>query len=165
MTTTASEWAASAHPEDAAIWESVLAAVVDGRSDEFRMVYRRRRPADPAWRWVETRGVAVHRDAAGRATLIVGTFENVTTGLQEEEARREFETSITQATRLTAIAEVASALGHELNQSLTVAMSQIQAASREAAKVAPGRTDCRRRSTMRSISSSGAPRSCGATVA
>ena len=141
LTTSVSDWSSTTHPDDASIWRDAVASVVDGRSEEFTTVYRRRWGGGSEWRWVEARGRAVSRGPDGRATRIVGTFENVTSGLHEASERRRLENSIIQAARLTAIAEVASALSHELNQPLTVAMSQIQAASRTVRTMAPNQND------------------------
>lgn len=141
LTTSASDWSRTAHPDDASVWRDTVDSVIEGRSDEFTTVYRRRWGDGLEWRWVEARGRATSRDPDGRATRIVGTFENVTSGLREESERRRLENSIIQAARLTTIAEVASALSHELNQPLTVAMSQIQAASRTVRTIAPNESD------------------------
>jgi signal transduction histidine kinase len=141
LTTSVSDWSRTTHPDDASVWQRAVDSVIEGRSDEFTIVYRRRWGGGSEWRWLEARGRATGRGPDGRATRIVGTFENVTSGLREESERRRLENSIIQAARLTAIAEVASALSHELNQPLTVAMSQIQAASRTVRTMAPNKSD------------------------
>jgi two-component system, LuxR family, sensor kinase FixL len=140
LTASVSDWSRTTHPDDASVWRDAAESVIEGRSDEFTTVYRRSWGGGSEWRWIEARGRATSRGPDGRATRIVGTFENVTSGLHEESERRRLEISIIQAARLTAIAEVASALSHELNQPLTVAMSQIQAASRTVRSIAPNQS-------------------------
>jgi C4-dicarboxylate-specific signal transduction histidine kinase len=125
----ASEWNVNTHPDDVLLWRGAVEAAVAGVTSMFTTVYRRRTPLGD-WIWIEARGKVVARDRRGRATRLVGTFENVTEGMHEETRRRRLEISLLQATRLTAIAEVASGLSHELNQPLSVAMSHVQAAAR-----------------------------------
>ena len=137
LTAPVTEWTRTTHPDDVPIWGEAVDALIEGRSEEFTIVYRRKYGGGPEWRWIESRGRVVHRGPDGRATRIVGTFENVTTGLREESERRRVESAIFQTARLTAIGEVASALSHELNQPLTVAMSRIEAA-RRAVRTAAG---------------------------
>jgi signal transduction histidine kinase len=140
LTAAVADWTRTTHPDDASVWQDAAESVIDGRSDEFTTVYRRRWGGGSEWRWIEARGRATSRGPDGRATRIVGTFENVTSGLREESERRRVESAIFQTARLTAIGEVASALSHELNQPLTVAMSQIQAATRTVRTIAPNET-------------------------
>jgi signal transduction histidine kinase len=125
----AEDWGRSSHPDDADTQEAAR-RVVDGGVDTFPTLYRRRLEPGGPWEWVETSGRAVSRDREGRALRIVGTVGRVMARVEQdaEQRRREFE--LTQAIRLSSVAEVASALGHELNQPLAAAMAGVQSAQR-----------------------------------
>ncbi len=125
----AEDWGQSSHPDDADTQE-VARRVVEGGADTFSTLYRRRLESGGAWEWVETKGLAVSRDHHGRAVRIVGTFGRVTERVEQEADRRRREFELTQAIRLSSIGEVASALGHELNQPLAAAMADVQSAQR-----------------------------------
>ena len=129
LETMSSDWEANAHPDDVLVWRGVVEAAVSGTTASFTTVTRRRKEGGE-WVWVQARGRVAGRDRQGRATRLVGTFEDVTEGLREETDRRRLEASLLQAMRLTAIAEVASGLSHELNQPLSVAMSRVETAAR-----------------------------------
>ncbi len=124
-----SEWATNTHPDDVHLWRPAVDAAVAGVTDAFTTVSRRRTGRGD-WGWVEARGKVTARDRRGRATRVVGTFEDVTEGMHEETRRRSLEASLLRSMRLTAIAEVAAELSHELNQPLAVAMSRVQEAER-----------------------------------
>jgi C4-dicarboxylate-specific signal transduction histidine kinase len=135
--TSPAEWNLNTHPDDAHSALVATDAAIAGLTDKFTTVVRRR--TRDGWQWIESRGKVVQRDSQGRATRIVGTFEDVDEGLSEEAKRRRHEASLYQNMRLTAIAEVTSGLSHELNQPLAVAMSAIQAAERMIRKGRPRR--------------------------
>lgn len=125
----AEDWGTSSHPDDADVQE-VARRVVEGELDRFSTLYRRQFEPGGAWEWVETRGLAVSRDRQGRAVRIVGTVGRATERVEQEADRRRRESELTQAIRLSSIAEVASSLGHELNQPLAAAMADVQSAQR-----------------------------------
>ena len=82
----------------------------------------------------------------GRALRIVGTVGRATERVEQEADRRRREFELTQAIRLSSIGEVASALGHELNQPLAAAMADVQSAQRllrKAARRAKRPSGCR----------------------
>ena len=124
-----SDWATNTHPDDVHLWRPAVEAAVAGVTDTFTTVSRRRTGRGD-WIWVEARGKVTARDRRGRATRLVGTFEDVTEGMHEETRRHSLEASLVRSMRVTAIAEATSELSHEINQPLTVAMSRVQEAER-----------------------------------
>ena len=135
----AEDWNRSSHPDDADMQE-VTRRAVEGPRDTFTTLYRRQSPSGSPWEWVETHGRVVSRNRAGKALRIVGTVGRATEREREEADRRQRETDLAQAIRLSSIAEVASALGHELNQPLAAAMADVESAQRLLAAGASGRT-------------------------
>ena len=139
LTAAVADGTRTTHPDDASVWQDAAESVIDGRSDEFTTVYRRRwggglsgggsKPgvAPPA----AVRTAALPASSAPLRTSQVGCAR---VGAEAVES------AIFQTARLTAIGEVASALSHELNQPLTVAMSEIQAATRTVRTIAPSQT-------------------------
>jgi C4-dicarboxylate-specific signal transduction histidine kinase len=81
------------------------------------------------------------RQPSGRASRIVGTMSVATHRLREEAERRHLEQAFFQNIRLSTVAEVASGLSHEINQPLTTAMMQVQAAQRLLERRVPAKAE------------------------
>lgn len=64
------------HPEDTGAFNEAFVAHVKGFAPFFDVTYRAR-CINQSWRWIQTRGRIVGRDAAGRATIIAGTNYDV----------------------------------------------------------------------------------------
>lgn len=123
---TIAAWKERIHPGDG---ERVLQAYeicVAGFSEFFTMEYRLRARTGE-WRWILSRGKCVRRDAAGRATRLVGTHVDVTepkslemrlnASLQE---LREAQDQLVQSERLAVLGKLAGSLAHELRTPLMV---------------------------------------------
>lgn len=71
------DWSRRVHPEDYAAALAALRDHLEGRTPtyaaEFRMQAR-----DGSWKWILDRGKVMLRDAAGRATRMVGTHTDIT---------------------------------------------------------------------------------------
>ena len=79
-------WAALVHPDDLpAAWER-LRIHLAGRTSHLEAEYRIRRD-DASWRWIQSRGRVVARDANGRATRMIGVHSDITE--RKEAERRE----------------------------------------------------------------------------
>jgi len=74
VTLTAEEWAARVHPEDRARVIAYYKAAIRSPAIRYEVEYR---VAPPLARWVQSRAVML-RDAAGRATRVVGVVRDVT---------------------------------------------------------------------------------------
>ena len=64
------------HPDDRPRLLNLMADYIEGRIDDFTCEVRIRR-REGGWVWVLDRGLASTRDAAGRATRMVGTLTNI----------------------------------------------------------------------------------------
>lgn len=64
------------HPDDVNAFNDAFVAHVKGRAPFFDVTYRAQ-CSDRSWRWIQTRGRIVGRDASGRATIIAGTNYDV----------------------------------------------------------------------------------------
>ena len=93
-------WHELVHPEDRATMEGISDALLDGRLDTFSTEMRLRSKSG-GWRWVLIRGMALSRDAQGRAQRVLGTLTDVTDQQQSQQQLRENEA------RLNAIVESA----------------------------------------------------------
>jgi signal transduction histidine kinase len=128
----ASHWLATTHPDDIARARGAVDQAVRGETDGFSMRYRALRvgaiPDD--WIIVHSRGRVHTRDATGRATRILGVFEDVTHLAAREELDRQRDAHLTRATQLAALSELASSMAHEINQPLAALGSYLQAGVR-----------------------------------
>src|SRR5690606_2443790 len=73
------DWAAAAstyHPDDRHLVRSALVRAITGRTDVCQVEARRIR-ADGTFLWVSNFGRVTERDAAGRATRMVGTTTDI----------------------------------------------------------------------------------------
>jgi PAS domain S-box-containing protein len=70
------EWFERLHPEDLESVREALREHVEGRAPRYE-VLSRRRSAGGTWRWVRAAGEAVERDREGRATRVVGIYEDL----------------------------------------------------------------------------------------
>jgi signal transduction histidine kinase len=73
---TADDAAAFVHPDDAPAYRSAMLEHIAGRSTHFEVSYRLR-DRDGTWHWRLGRGVAVARDANGRALRVCGTQKDI----------------------------------------------------------------------------------------
>ncbi|MFZ5784806.1 MAG: PAS domain-containing sensor histidine kinase, partial [Acidobacteriota bacterium] len=128
----AADWLETTHPDDLPVAQAAVERVVTGETDRFLHLVRRRPkgPRTDAWLSLLSRGRAVARDDQGRATRIVGTFEDVTEAVRREQAERDRENAFVQATRAASLGVLVSSLAHEVNQPLAALSGYVQAAAR-----------------------------------
>jgi diguanylate cyclase (GGDEF)-like protein/PAS domain S-box-containing protein len=79
------DWRGLLHPEDEPPTVSALQDYLAGRAQEYAVEFRMR-ARDGDWRWIHSRGVAVHRDAQARPQRLIGTHEDITERKLAEEA-------------------------------------------------------------------------------
>ncbi|HMO51188.1 MAG TPA: ATP-binding protein [Kiritimatiellia bacterium] len=125
----ASHWLATTHPEDIARARGAVDRAVRGESDGFSMRYRALREGAKPGEWivVHSRGRVHARDNNGRATRILGIFEDITHLAAREEQDRQRDARLTRATQIAALGELASSLAHEINQPLATLSAYLQA--------------------------------------
>jgi PAS domain S-box-containing protein len=87
---TREDWLELVHPEDREAarraGEACVSGEVDAFSNELRM-----RCKDGGWKWVLNRGMAVRRDADGRALRVLGTITDIAEHRQAQQRLRESE--------------------------------------------------------------------------
>jgi diguanylate cyclase (GGDEF)-like protein/PAS domain S-box-containing protein len=75
------------HPDDLPVLRRALVEHMKGRSDGYQVEYRIKH-ADGRWVWIEDRGRAVERDAAGRVLRMLGTRRDISARKLQEEQQR-----------------------------------------------------------------------------
>ena len=85
---TLAAWQARVHPDDLERTLQANMDCVEGRTESFTIEYRLQ-ARDGDWRWVLGRGKAIARDAAGRATRLIGTHVDVTDRRRQEDRLQE----------------------------------------------------------------------------
>ena len=90
-------WEALVHPDDVKRLRVALARHYRGETPRLEIEYRIR-AKDGQWRWLQTVGRTVRRDAEGRATLMSGTHHDVTERRKAGEMLRLQELAIDAAT-------------------------------------------------------------------
>jgi len=75
------------HPDDLPLLRRALVEHLKGLTDGYQVEYRIRH-AQGHWVWIEDRGRAVERDAAGRVLRMLGTRRDISARKQQEEQQR-----------------------------------------------------------------------------
>ena len=75
------------HPDDLPALKRALVDHLKGRTDDYRIEYRFRH-GQGHWCWIEDRGRAVERDAAGRVVRMLGTRRDVSARKAQQEQQR-----------------------------------------------------------------------------
>lgn len=103
------------HPEDQSAVRERFLAHVRGDSAYYENTFRIRN-ADGEWRWILSRGMAVERDAEGRAQRLVGTSRDVTETAEAAEALKRLNDQL--EARVAERTAALSAANRELQDSL-----------------------------------------------
>ncbi len=77
------QWQRDCHPDDLARVKTELRRHLQGETALFDVEYRHHQQ-DGGWRWVQSRGKALRRDAQGRTTLMAGTLMDIDARKQAE---------------------------------------------------------------------------------
>lgn len=119
------------HPEDRAARRKAVERLLRGETETLEVTHRSRSTTWPG-RWVHlaVSGKAVERGADGCPRRVLGLYRNVTEEVRQQEEARRREAAVANATRLASLGELASILGHELNQPLAALTTYVQAAAR-----------------------------------
>jgi PAS domain S-box-containing protein len=115
------------HPEDRPIWSQAAPEALGGAS-RYDLEYRVVRP-NGELRIVHSQG-DLTRDASGRPRSSFGTIQDITERKRAEEALREVQMDLTHANRVTAMGQLTASVAHEVNQPITAAVTNAQAALR-----------------------------------
>jgi PAS domain S-box-containing protein len=109
-------WRAMLHPDDR---ERVMTAWAESvaKGTPYEQEERHRR-ADGQYRWFLSRGVPL-KDAEGHITRWYGTNTDIEERRGAEEALFEAQDKLARVSRIQVMAELAAAIGHEINQPLT----------------------------------------------
>ncbi|WP_443749466.1 PAS domain-containing protein [Asticcacaulis solisilvae] len=84
--TTTGEWRSHLHPDDASAATEAYRAYIDGRSPDYKAIFRMRH-ADGNWRTILSRGIAL-RDETGSAYRMLGVHADITEQRQMEDNLR-----------------------------------------------------------------------------
>ena len=94
-------WASRVHPDDRPGALTAMEAHVSGAEPKYRSEHRVR-CRDGTWLWVLAQGMAVERDAAGRATRVIGTLTDISElrriAVELEEHRQLLEARVAERT-------------------------------------------------------------------
>jgi C4-dicarboxylate-specific signal transduction histidine kinase len=102
-----------------------------GQDETLEVTHRYHSAASEGqWVRISVHGKVVEREKDGRPRRVLGIFRNVTDEFERKAAARRREAAVANATRLASLGELASILGHELNQPLAALTTYVEAAAR-----------------------------------
>jgi PAS domain S-box-containing protein len=110
------------HPDDVAQMQRDRQAHFDGSVPRYVNEHRVR-CKDGSWKWVLSRGLAIHRDADGRPVRMIGTHTDITAIKQAEALRQERDRAETADRAKT---ELLSRVSHELRTPLNAVLGFAQ---------------------------------------
>ncbi|MBH9578532.1 ATP-binding protein [Inhella proteolytica] len=123
---TSYQWQQDCHPEDLERVKGELRRHLQGESALFDVEYRHRQQ-DGGWRWVQSRGKVLRRDAEGRATLMAGTLMDIDARKQAEFHLQELNSTL-EARVAQRSSELAQAMESLRNSREALAEAQSRAA-------------------------------------
>ncbi|RJQ73332.1 MAG: diguanylate cyclase [Desulfobacteraceae bacterium] len=100
-------WSTLTHPEDLPVLRKTFAQMVPGLEDAFGIELRMLSQAGQ-WRWMQTRGRTVERDADGRALRIVGTLIDISKYKQVEMALQKANEELQRLAALDDLTQIAN---------------------------------------------------------
>ena len=133
-------WRAMLHPDDR---ERVLTAWAESvaKGTPYEQEERHRR-ADGQYRWFLSRGVPL-KDAEGHITRWYGTNTDIEERRGAEEALFEAQDKLARVSRIQVMAELAAAIGHEINQPLTAIVTNANFSLRQLKGSTPNHDELR----------------------
>ncbi|HVZ65835.1 MAG TPA: PAS domain-containing protein [Lacunisphaera sp.] len=125
-------WLARCHPDDVAVLRGRARAALEAKEDRPFVAEFRMRHADGSWRWIQTRGRVVQRDAAGRPLTMSGTNSDITDQLRARERQSRLESQLHQAQKMEALGTLAGGIAHDFNNILLGIMGNVELAAMDA---------------------------------
>ncbi|HTL66166.1 MAG TPA: PAS domain-containing protein [Lacunisphaera sp.] len=125
-------WLARCHPDDVAVLRGRARAALDAKEDRPFVAEFRMRHADGSWRWIQTRGRVVQRDATGRPLTMSGTNSDITDQLRARERQSRLESQLHQAQKMEALGTLAGGIAHDFNNILFGIMGNVELAAMDA---------------------------------
>ncbi|HVT71623.1 MAG TPA: response regulator [Lacunisphaera sp.] len=125
-------WLARCHPDDVAVLRGRARAALEAKEDRPFVAEFRMRHADGSWRWIQTRGRVVQRDASGRPLTMSGTNSDITDQLHARERQSRLESQLHQAQKMEALGTLAGGIAHDFNNILLGIMGNVELAAMDA---------------------------------
>lgn len=113
-----STWKQLVHPDDRELVARELVRHLKGHTEVYETEHRLRH-LDGSWVWVLDRGKVVERSAEGRAVRMTG----IQTDISE---RKQLETQLLLADRMTTVGTLASGIAHEVNNPLAYVVGNLE---------------------------------------
>ncbi len=120
---TVDSWLKRVHPDERDAVFQVYVDCLENRLDEFEIEFRMRTKSGE-WLWISSRGRAVDRDSAGRATRMVGTHTDITARKRAEQELTLAKEAAENANR--AKSEFLANMSHELRTPLNGVLGMLQ---------------------------------------
>jgi PAS domain S-box-containing protein len=121
--------------EDRETTRTRIAELQQGKVDHYEVVKQHLRK-DGSVMWGHSY-VSVVRDAESRPKMFIGTTIDITESKRAQDALRATQSELDRVTRLTAVAQMAASIAHEINQPLAAIVSCGSASLRWLAKTPP----------------------------
>ncbi|MCK6544429.1 ATP-binding protein [Myxococcota bacterium] len=110
-------WFRRLHDDDREAALQALSDYLEGRTQEYRVEYRRRFE-DGTWAWIHSVGRVIERDADGRPIRMIGTHTDISDRKRAHAEQQRMQASLAQSDRLASMGMLAAGVAHEINNPL-----------------------------------------------
>jgi PAS domain S-box-containing protein len=120
-------WIDHLHPDDRQLVLDERQNLIQGRLKRLSIEYRYLHPAD-GLKWIHHTARVVEQDTTGRALRIISVYRDITQSKMAEREIQQLRDNLMHLTRVSTLGALSGSLAHELNQPLSIILTNAQAA-------------------------------------
>jgi PAS domain S-box-containing protein len=124
---TTDAWIERMHPDDREPVMAQYLRYLAGEIPEYRVEFRQR-TFSGAWRWIQSIGRIVERDASGTPLRMLGTHTDITERRQAAAEREKLQAQFIQAQKMESVGRLAGGVAHDFNNMLSLILGYAELA-------------------------------------
>ena len=121
---TTDAWIERMHPDDREPVTAQYLRYLAGEIPEYRVEFRQRTFSGD-WRWIQSTGRIVERDASGAPLRMLGTHTDITERRRAAAEREHLQAQLVQAQKMESVGRLAGGVAHDFNNMLSVILGYV----------------------------------------